>query len=276
MQSKVTVIIGIYNCASTLEEAIKSILSQTYTEWSLVICDDGSMDNTYDIAQNYQQQYSDRIILLRNKTNQGLSYTLNNCLKYARGDYIARMDGDDISLPNRFEKEVNFLNMHPEYAIVSTPMIYFDENGVFRRGRGSGEPPYCQLARGTPFCHAPCMVRREAYEAVGGYSESGKRRRVEDWDLWVRMYARGYKGFSLAEPLYKMRDDRKACSRRKFKYRVNEARVCASAVKKLNLPQKNYLWVFRPILVGLLPGPVYRILHKQSLGLFRKESSGNI
>ena len=113
---------------------------------------------TYDIAQNYQQQYSDRIILLRNKTNQGLSYTLNNCLKYARGDYIARMDGDDISLPNRFEKEVNFLNMHPEYAIVSTPMIYFDENGVFRRGRGSGEPPYCQLARGTPFCHAPCMA----------------------------------------------------------------------------------------------------------------------
>lgn len=265
MGSKISVIMGIYNCASTLGEAIDSLLNQTYTNWNLIMCDDGSSDDTYSVAENYKELYPDKIILIKNEENRGLNYTLNHCLKYADGGYIARMDGDDISLPERFEKEVEFLDNYPEYAIVSTPMIYFDENGEFRIGKGNGEPKLSSFAKGTPFCHASCMVRREAYETVGGYILSNKRLRVEDWDLWVRMYEKGYKGYMLEQPFYKMRDDRNAYSRRKFKHRINEARVSIMAVKKLKLSKVYLIWMLRPILVGLLPKFLYKWLHKRKV-----------
>ena len=131
MSCKVSVIMGIYNCASTLGEAIESIIFQTYEDWELILCDDGSTDGTLKVAHKYKEIYPDKIILIQNKKNLGLNATLNHCLKYVTGDYIARMDGDDISLPNRFEVEVNYLDRHQECAIVSCPMIYFDERGDY-------------------------------------------------------------------------------------------------------------------------------------------------
>lgn len=261
MPARVSIIMGIYNCEPFLAEAIDSVISQTFSDWKLILCDDGSSDGTLKIAGDYQRRYPDRIILLNNLQNRGLNFTLNRCLEYADTEYVARMDGDDISLPERLEKEVRFLDSHPEYAIVSSPMVYFDENGDFMRGKGGGEPSVSSMCKATPFCHAPCMVRREAYEAVGGYTVSDDRLRVEDWDLWIRMYEKGYRGYNLEEPLYKMRDDRDALRRRKFKYRINEAKVGASAVKKLKLNPILYFFCARPILVGLLPPKLYRILH---------------
>ena len=130
---KVSIIMGIYNCATTLPEAIDSILAQTYSDWQLILCDDGSKDDTYVVAKAYQERWTNKIILLQNEENMGLNHTLNRCLRVATGEYVARMDGDDVSLPTRLEKEVAFLDAHPEYAIVSTPMIFFDENGNWGR-----------------------------------------------------------------------------------------------------------------------------------------------
>ena len=260
-QPLVSVIMGIYNCADTLAESLDSLLVQTYQNFEIIMCNDGSTDNTFEIAKQYKDKYPDRIVLIENEKNMGLNYTLNHCLKYANGAYIARMDGDDISLPLRFEKEVSFLDEHPEYAIVSTPMIYFDENGDFRVCHGNGEPKLSSIARGTPFCHAPCMVRKEAYDAVSGYDVDSKKMRVEDWDLWIRMYSKGYKGYNLQEPMYKMRDDKNAFSRRKFKFRINEARMTIQAVKLLKLSPINYIYILRSILVGLLPKHIYKALH---------------
>ena len=101
---------------------------------------------------------------------------------------------------------------------------------------------------------------RQLLRSCGGFDE--KMDALEDWDLWIRMYEKGYKGYVLDEPLYKMRDDRNAFSRRKFKYRINEMKVGASAVKKLKLPAYNYIKTIRPILVGLLPACIYKRLHK--------------
>jgi len=259
---EISILMGIYNCEKTLGEAIDSILAQSFTDWELIMCDDGSTDQTYSVAEAYRRKFPEKIVLLKNSKNQGLNQTLNNCLKVARGRYIARMDGDDISLPLRLEKEYQFLESHPEYAIVSCPMIYFDENGEFRRGVGRGEPNPKNLVLGTIHPHAPCMVRRQAYMAVGGYTETKSRIRVEDWDLWIKMYGNGFRGYNLEKPLYKMRDDRSAYRRRKFKYRINEARVGASAVRKLRLSPIRYVFCLRPILVGLLPGFIYEVLHK--------------
>lgn len=254
---------GIYNCAPTLPEALDSLLAQTFRDFKVIMCDDGSQDDTLRVAQSYVDKYPGKFVLLENERNMGLNYTLNHCLRYADTKYAARMDGDDISLPERFEQEVEFLDTHPEYAIVSGPMIYFDEQGEFRRGKGNGEVSKLDFVSGTPFCHAPCMVRREAYQAVGGYTVDPKLLRVEDYHLWFKMYAAGFRGYNLKEPIYAMRDDRNARHRRKFQGYLNEARLKWWGFRKLGIPVRYWPYALRPIVVALLPAFLYNYLHKR-------------
>ena len=89
----ISVIMGIFNCGDTLSEAIECIVNQTFSDWELIMCDDGSNDDTYEIAISYKEKYPEKIIVLQNEKNRGLNYTLNKCLKQAKGKYIARMDG---------------------------------------------------------------------------------------------------------------------------------------------------------------------------------------
>lgn len=260
---RISVLMGIYNCADTLVEALDSLYAQTCQGFKVILCDDGSTDETYRVAVDYASQH-DNIILLRNKRNMGLNYTLNHCLEHADTEYVARMDGDDISLPVRFEKEIQFLDQHPEYAVVSGPMIYFDENGDFRTGHGSGEVKKEDFIKGSPICHAPCMARTEAFRAVGGYSVNDRLLRVEDYHLWFKLFAAGYKLFMLGEPIYKMRDDRNATKRRSFKNRLNEAYVKLIGYRMIGIPLHKYVYVLRPIMIALLPSKIYTYLHKKN------------
>ena len=260
--AKVSVIIGIYNCASTLQEALDSLYAQTFQDFEIILCDDGSKDNTYEVALENQRQHPN-IVLLRNEQNLGLNATLNKCLAAAKGEYIARMDGDDISLSTRFEKQVKFLDEHPEYAVVSAPMIYFDENGEFRRGKGKGEVVARDFVHGSPICHAPCMARTEVFRSVGGYSVDERLLRVEDYHLWFKIFAAGHKLFMMDECLYKMRDDQNAYHRRTFKSRLNEVYVKRIGYRMIGLPFYYQIFSLRPILVGLLPKSIYKILHNK-------------
>lgn len=262
----VSVIMGIYNCADTLSDAIQSILDQTYTDWELILCDDGSADDTLSVARSFQSKYPDKIILLTNERNLGLNATLNHCLAFAKGGFIARMDGDDICLPNRFEEELRVLEAEPDIAIVSTDMAYFDESGVWGQISHPEYPQPRDFPRGSPFCHAPCMIRKEAYDAVSGYSTDKKTLRVEDYHLWIKMYQAGYRGKNIGSVLYHMRDDHNAYNRRKFRYRINEAYVKCFAVTALRLPVWNFIFALKPILVGLLPMGAYKKLRQGKLG----------
>lgn len=254
---------GLYNCAPTLSEALDSLLSQSYQDFKVIMCDDGSSDNTFEVAKMYADRFPGKFILIRNKKNMGLNYTLNHCLQYADTEYVARMDGDDVSEHSRFAKEIAFLETHPEYAIVSTPMIYFDEKGDFKTGHGGYEPTHTMCARKTPFTHAPCMVRTEAYKSVGGYTVDPSLLRCEDYHLWVKMFAKGYRGYMLDEPLYKMRDDREAKRRRTFRGKMRVMNVQRFAIKMLHLPKWNYVYCLRPVIVGLLPNFIYNYLHRK-------------
>lgn len=263
---RITVLMGIYNCASTLAEALDSLLAQTYQDFKVVMCDDGSRDDTAVVAQQYVDRYPGKFILIRNEHNMGLNQTLNNCLALADTEYCARMDGDDISLPTRFEKEIKYLDAHPELAIVSTPMIYFDEDGEFRRGGGPAEfyPTEKNFLSGTPFCHAPCMVRTEAYKAVDGYTVAKKLLGVEDYHLWFKMYAAGFRGCRLGEPLYMMRDDRNAATRRTFKRYMRVAYVMSTGFKMLKLPMFYQVYALKPVITALLPEFIYNRFHRKS------------
>lgn len=268
MNKKISVIMGIYNCENTLEKALECIIGQTYSNWEVIMCDDCSSDDTVRIAQKYVVSFPDKFILLRNTVNHGLNYTLNKCLKRASGEFIARMDGDDLCSADRFEKEISVLEEHPEFAIVSSDMFFFDENGVWGKTTVKKYPEKKDFIKGTPFCHAACMVRKEAYITVNGYSTDSKLLRVEDYHLWVKMYYYGYRGVNIQEPLYSMRDDRNAQRRRKFRFRFNEAYVKWYAINVLNLNKIFCFYCLLPIIKGMLPGYLYRKLHKGRKNLF--------
>lgn len=265
MKPKISIIMGLYNCQATLKEAIDSIIAQTYTDWELIMCDDGSKDHTYKLAQEYKDQLGDKVILLKNEKNLGLNSTLNKCIDYARGEYIARMDGDDISLPQRFQVQMEFLEKNPNYDLVGVLAQHFDEDGEWGAYYLPKEPTPAAFLKNSPFVHATIIMKTQVLKELGGYTVSKKLLRVEDYHLWVRMYAAGYKGYNLQEFLYMFRDDRNAYGRRKYRFRVNEFRVRWLVATSFPLGIKAYLCAFRPLIVGALPMWLYDVLHKKNI-----------
>lgn len=256
---KVSVLMGAYNCADTIAESIESIQGQTFTDWEMIICDDGSKDNTVEVVQSYVEK-DNRIKLIRNEKNHGLSYTLNRCIENSTGEYCARMDGDDLCDPERFAIQNLFLDTHPEFGFVSTTMLRFDDRGVYQRPKiGDGfMPTKADLIKGSPFCHAPSMIRRSTYDAVNGYRDLPQILGDEDYDLWFRIYAVGISGYVIENPLYSMRDGREAAKRRSFRRRLNEAWVRKEGYKAIGTPIYKRLLIIKPILIGLIPQCVYR------------------
>lgn len=263
---RITVIMGIYNCADTLVEALESLEAQTYRKFKVVMCDDGSSDETLVIAKKWAETHANYLVI-QNERNMKLAATLNHCLEYADTEYVARMDGDDISLPSRFEKEVEFLDKHPEYALVSCPMVFFDETGDFRTGEAVEKPTPKDFLKGTPFCHAPVMVRTSVYKEVGGYTIGEKTERMEDYYLWYKIYKKGYVGYNLSEPLYKMRDDRKARMRRiSLKRRWIGLKTDIEVAKGLGLESPYYYPIFHfcaGLFAQILPYEVYKYMRSK-------------
>jgi glycosyltransferase involved in cell wall biosynthesis len=176
---KVTVLMSVYNGEKYLREAIDSILNQTFMDFEFLIINDGSTDSTVEILQSYDDP---RIKIINNVENIGLTKSLNKGLRIARGTYIARMDCDDISLPERLEKQINYLNAHPEVGVLGTAYRLIDANGhdleIMRM------PINDLQIRWTSLFDNPLLS--------------------EDYDLWTRMlnYTRG---MNLSEPLIQYR-----------------------------------------------------------------------
>jgi len=260
---KISVIMGIYNCADTLPQAIDSILAQTYDNWELIMCDDCSTDNTYEVAEEYRRRYPEKIILLKNEVNSKLSYTLNHCLRYATGEYVARMDGDDISLPQRFERQAAFLAEHPQFQLVGTGMIPFDEHGERSPPFQKETPDKYDLAKGPCFAHATIMTYKRVYDETGGYRVSPMTVRTQDYDLWFRFFYFGFKGYNLQEALYKAREDETAFKRRKWWVYWNAAKIEWHGFRLLKFPFWYYIYSFRKVLRIFVPQKLVYLMRKR-------------
>ncbi len=254
---KVSVLMGIYNCADTLGEAIESVLKQTHTNIELILCDDGSSDNTCEIAEAYAKQDS-RIVLLKNERNMTLGPTLNRCLSAATGDYCARMDGDDLSAPERFEKQVRFLEEHPQFDCVGTFMQIYGTDKV----RTVPEfPEIDRLAQGNPCCHASIVMRTAVYKELGGYSTDPKLARIEDVDLFWRFYLSGHKAANILEPLYIVRENPYTYRRRKAKFSINVSRYLLGRCREAHLGGKSYLYCIKPVFIAFIPNRLMIAYH---------------
>lgn len=261
---RITILMAIYNCAPTLPEAIDSLYSQTYTNFKLVLCDDASTDITYSIAKDYADRYPN-IILIKNEKNLKLATSLNRCLEFADTEYIARMDGDDISLPTRFEKQIDFLDNNPEFAIVSSPMIYFDETGDWGEGKANATPGLESFKNGAPHSHAPCMIRTKVMKEVEGYTVSPKLERGQDYYLFFKIYKAGYRGFNIQEALYKMRDDKDAMSRRTFKRRYYAFLIKKDVLRDLGI-KNGFLYAFPSLIKAFIPSFIMKEIRQRRMG----------
>ncbi|MCK4786759.1 MAG: FkbM family methyltransferase, partial [Desulfobacteraceae bacterium] len=185
IKPKVSVLLSVYDCEKFIEQALKSIYNQTYQDFEVVIVDDGSTDKTSDILLNMKDS---RTSIYRNSENKGLTKSLNIGLKLCRGKYVARMDADDISLPQRFEKQVRFLDENPNCTAVGSWCARIDSNGKiinnWRHPTGCEDIKKKLLAENSVF-HGSAMVRRQPLVEIGGYDE--KYKYSQDYDLWLRL-----------------------------------------------------------------------------------------
>ncbi|MDP4262633.1 MAG: glycosyltransferase [Bacteroidota bacterium] len=199
---KVTVLMPAYNAAKYIAEAIASVLEQTFTDFELVIINDGSTDETVSVIR----RFSDSRIRLIEQGRQGISVALNTGLREARGNYIARFDADDICFPERLQKQVSFLDNHPGYVLTGCDAEYIAENGehlfIHRSAGHRHEEIMQQMYVYCPFIHSGVMYRKEAALAAGGYSSDVQN--IEDHLLWIGMAKYG-RYCNLPEQLIKVR-----------------------------------------------------------------------
>lgn len=177
---------GTYNGAPYIEATVESILQQTYPNFEFVIIDDASTDATWSLLEQLGAQDA-RIVLHRNAANLGISATRNLGTKLAQGEFIAIMDHDDISLPNRLEKQVAYLDVHPEIGVVggAIQFIIADALAAVETFPLTPGAVAWKMCFGVPCIHPASMVRRSVLVAVGGYDLSF--RGANDYDLWVRL-----------------------------------------------------------------------------------------
>lgn len=187
----VSVLLPVYNGEKFLSEAIESVLQQTFMDFELLILDDGSIDGSLAICQHFER--IDRRVRVFHRENRGLVITLNEMIDMANGEILARMDADDICLPQRFERQVDFLRLHPDIDVVGTSIIHINSAG---QRIGPIDNPldhdsiealllngHCAIA------HPSVMVRAEAIIKAGGYREAFPC--AQDFDLWLRMSEQG-------------------------------------------------------------------------------------
>ncbi len=183
----VTTIISAYNAESFIADSIRSILSQTYEDWELIVIDDCSSDNTSRVIERFFGN-NPRIKLIHNKNNLGPYPSANIGLKHAQGEFIARLDADDVSEPLRLEKQVNFLNTHPDTMLVGSGAYLIDATGrKVRKINVVARDSIIRklMIRVNLFLHSSVLVRRRTMEDMGGYRE--KFRYVADYDLYLRL-----------------------------------------------------------------------------------------
>jgi glycosyltransferase involved in cell wall biosynthesis len=230
-EPKISVVMSVYNGDKYLQEAVDSILNQTFKDFEFIIINDGSTDDTREILESY----NDPRIVLIHQENIGLTKSLNKGIALAKGEYIARQDADDLSMPERLEKQLAFLEKHNKIALLGTAIKSIDHQGIylkmtkFPRNHSSIQKI---MKHENCFYHGSVMFKRHCFIEAGGYREIFST--SQDYDLWLR-FAEKFEVANLLTPLYKYRFNRQSISFKKIVFQRKMSRFAkqlASAREK--------------------------------------------
>lgn len=247
----VSVLMSVYNNENFLRDSLESLRNQTFQDFDVWIVNDASTDNTALILDEYHFIFGDRFHVVTNSVNRYLAASLNEVLKRCQGEFVARMDGDDICFPERFSRQVEFLETNTHIGVLGTSCEYIDEEGNFL---GEYCPPeFDQLIRSSGACtnpvvHPSVFIRRRLLSKVGGYNE--QFRYSQDYELWSRLIVET-RFHNLQEPLLKYRVFQNS--------RANRQRALYSIkakfgwLKSQNKSVHNWLCLLRPLYWVILP-----------------------
>lgn len=255
---RLTVIMSTYNDEKYLNDCLESLANQTYPDFVVKLADDGSKDRTLEILESWSKRDPRFQIAIRHKTNKGLTATLNELLRCADTEYVARMDADDIAMPDRFARQVAYLNRHREVSVVGSWAVDIDEqgrDGAMRRVPETHESIVKMMLKANPLIHPSVMFRKEDILRVGGYNE--RYRVVQDYALWFQCVKAGLRLGNIPEPLIRYRVNAGHAAKRGLKYRKVDAAVRwngARAVGHGVLTAAAAATI--PIVIGIIPGRV--------------------
>lgn len=259
---KVSVVMSVHNGETYLRDAIDSILNQSFKDFEFIIINDGSADKTEEILAGYQDS---RLRIVR-QANHGLTRSLNKGIQLSKGKYIARMDADDVSLPERLEKQVDFLDKTPSIGVLGTACFEIDGNDkkvAYLNGLSDQKTIRKTLIKKNVFCHSSLMFRREVFGKVGCYDDEFKY--SQDYELLFRI-AEHFDLANLPEALLLRRNHPKNISLK----RENEQITCAISARKkaINRGQYSitcYFYLLRPYFVKKTPFVVRKLIRKHVL-----------
>lgn len=251
---EISVIMSIYNPKSKEQtiNAVRSILDQSFKDFEFIIFDDGSDSYVADDAGEIAAM-DERIRIMRRDENKGLAFSLNQCIKEAKGRYIARMDADDVSLPERLKTQIDFLETNKQYQWCGCNIILFDKDGEYGKFDYPAKPQTKDYLKFSPFAHPSVVFRAELFTDEIKYNVSEETLRCEDYELFMRLHQMGLKGYNIQKYLFCYYKDRKE-QKQTMKLRMNEAKIRYRNFKKMNVPAiKAAVYVLRPVAGGLIP-----------------------
>ncbi len=262
---EISVIMGVHNerYPGAVDRAVESILRQQFRELELILYDDGSAPLVSERLRSLAGR-DGRIVVLGDEARRGLAWSLNACLRVARGHYIARMDADDISLPGRLTREREYLDSHPGIAWVGCNAGVFDSRGEWGFSTRPEKPALRDYMRYSPFIHPTVMIRRSVLEQIGGYDTDGELLRLEDYELFLRLFHEGYCGVNLQEELYLYYVDRETGHARSWQLRLKEIKLRFDYFRRLGvLLPAGWMYCLRPVAGGLVPPGILRRFKKK-------------
>lgn len=229
-----------HNGKNTIEYAIESIIKQTEKNWKFVICDDASTDGTFEFLKS---KYGNRkeFILIKNSTNKGLAESLNLCIQQCLdAEFIARMDDDDISYPNRFAIQIKYLKDNPNISFVSSSADIYNGFEIIKTRVLKNFPQKSDLIWNSPFIHPATIFRTKDLIKANFYRISEDTKRGQDYDLFMRMYGMGLLGGNVQVPLFRYTENTKTAKRRTFNARIGEVKIRVKGYKEMNI----LIWAF--------------------------------
>ena len=265
---ELTVLMTAYNSEGTIRSSIRSILRQTFTDFELLVVDDGSRDGTAGVVSGIGDR---RIRLVRLPENLGVCGASNAGLAEAKAPLIARMDSDDWSLPGRLEAQWRFFRENPGVDVVGTAVITLDEirgEEYVRTHPTDHGDIRAALALYIPFSHSGVAYRRDAIRGIGGYSEAWDG--VEDLELWIRAAGAGLRFANLPEPLHvyriSMATSRFHPTYSHFRRNLRHTALNLRAIRDLRLPKWRYVLALMRTIYPLLPVTVRRQVRRTRFG----------
>ena len=263
MVKSLTVLMSVYNGEIYLEEAIESILHQTFTDFDFLIIDDASTDKTSDILEKFTQQDS-RIKIITNEKNSGLAYSLAKGVEAAKTPWIARMDADDISMRDRLEKQMKYLAENPETDILGGYALDINDRGEILDSRKvpTDHDNIVKFIWTNPLIHPTVLFRRSAILKIGSYYCKTPKRIPEDYDLWFRSCAAGLQFANLPEPLIYYRFSENNFVRNNLQFLLAHVLIGWQGCWLVKASPVAYLGVTKPLVLGIFPPSLrYLVYH---------------